>query len=116
MSKAPDPPSPPSQERTSLEGYLEYAVSVETEKTKDSNTSTTPPTSHDEETRPDAPDAGGQPTTEEKDPEVQERQKFLDLPKWKKRALFCCACLLSFLLQFDMAAVAVTFSVSGRHA
>ncbi|KAI7773926.1 hypothetical protein LA080_009642 [Diaporthe eres] len=106
LSKAPDPPIPPSQERTSLEGYLEYAVSLTPETSKDS---TTPPISHDRETKPDAPDVAGQPTTEQMDEAVKERQIFLKLPERRKWALFVCSCVLSFLLQFDMAAVAVAF-------
>lgn len=113
MSKAPDPRNPPSQEQTSLEGYLEYAVSLTPETSKDS---TAPPISHDRETKPDAPGVAGQPTTEQMDEAVRERQIFLKLPERRKWALFVCSCVLSFLLQFDMAAVAVAFPVSGRHA
>ncbi|KAG6368265.1 hypothetical protein INS49_002467 [Diaporthe citri] len=40
----------------------------------------------------------------------QDRQVFSKLPVWRKRTLFVCSCALSFLLQFDMAAVAVTWT------
>lgn len=110
-SKSPDPKR--QQERTSLEGYLEYAVSISPETSKDS---TAPPACHGDGTRVHVPDdevVG--PTTEQVDQTDQECRILLNLPKWRKRALFVCSCALTFLLQFDMAAVAVTIPVSRRH-
>ncbi|KUI62702.1 hypothetical protein VP1G_09828 [Cytospora mali] len=42
---------------------------------------------------------------------LQEREDLSTLPRWRKWALFSCSCLLQFLLQLDMAAIAVTLPV-----
>lgn len=112
MSKASDPKRPSSQEKTPLEGYLEYAVSITPETTKGS---AAPPISHDDATEPHAPGIGDQPPTEPMDQTEQDRQVFSKLPIWRKRSLFVCSCALSFLLQFDMAAVTVTWPVSRQN-
>lgn len=112
ISKSSDPEKPPQQEFTSLEGYLEYAVSISPETTRDS---TALPAPHGDQTRAHVPDAGAHPTTDQADQADQERKTLLNLPKWRKRALFVCSCVLPFLLQFDMAAVAVTIPVSRRY-
>ncbi|KUI70160.1 hypothetical protein VM1G_05744 [Cytospora mali] len=39
---------------------------------------------------------------------IREREDLSTLPRWRKWALFSCSCLLQFLLQLDMAAIAVT--------
>lgn len=43
-----------------------------------------------------------------------EKETLSTLPRWRKWALFACSCLLQFLLQLDMAAVAVTLPVRCR--
>lgn len=109
MSEFPDQKTRPQQQSTSLEGYLEYAVSISPETTRES---TEPPSYRGDETIPHNPGPGAQPTTEQVDQTDQEPKMLLNLPKWKKRALFVCSCVLAFLMQFDMAAVAVTLTVS----
>ncbi|ROV94340.1 hypothetical protein VMCG_08652 [Cytospora schulzeri] len=49
-----------------------------------------------------------QETTRPETGACKEKEDLSTLPKWKKWALFACSCLLQFLLQLDMAAVAVT--------
>lgn len=111
MSESPDRKTRPQQQRTSLEGYLEYAVSISPETSRDS---TEPPSYHGDETIAHDPGGMAQPTTEQVDQTDQESKILLNLPPWRKRALFACSCVLPFLLQFDMAAVAVTIPVSRR--
>lgn len=40
-----------------------------------------------------------------------DRQDLPPLEKWRKWSVFACSCLLQFLLQLDMASVAVTLPV-----
>lgn len=88
-----------------MEGYLEHAVIITDEKSADS---ITPPTVDDDETNLTAPVVMTQPTAFAAD---QERQSLTTLPKWRKWSLFACSCVLQFLLQLDMAGVAVTLTV-----
>lgn len=111
ISEPPDRKTLPQQQGTSLEGYLEYAVSISPETTRES---TEPPAYHGDDTAAHGPGIGAEPTTEQVDQTDQEPKILLNLPKWRKWLLFACSCVLAFLLQFDVAAVAVTFAVSRR--
>lgn len=100
-----DRKSRPGQEPFPLEGYLEHTESITPETTLNT---IAPPTPNGDETGPHAPDARPQPTPPQID---QEKNLLRNLPRWKRQGLFACSCLLPFLLQFDMAAVAVLWNV-----
>lgn len=111
MSESPDQKTRPQQQSTSLEGYLEYAVSISPETTRES---AEPPSYRGDEAIAHNPGSRAHPTTEQVYQTDQESKMLLNLPRWKKRLLFACSCVLAFLMQFDMAAVAVTLTVSQR--
>ncbi|KAJ0122635.1 hypothetical protein J7T55_003150 [Diaporthe amygdali] len=104
MPDTTDPASPTAPEYLPMEGYLEHAVTITDEKSKSAD-SITPPTVNDDETKLTAPVI--MPTAFAAD---QERQSLTTLPKWRKWSLFACSCVLQFLLQLDMAGVAVTLT------
>lgn len=81
---------------TPLEGYLEYSV---------------PASLRSSVTDGDAPSRA--PEGAHVDAHGAERSLFT-LPKWRKYGLFLCCSFLMFLLQFDIATVAVTIPVSSR--
>jgi MFS family permease len=83
-------------------------VSLEKTHTDTSHTPSRPVSDDDVNNTPAAGVTSGS-TDQPEQPSVLFR-----LPRWKKRALFACSCLLQFLLQFDVAAVAVTIPVSRR--
>lgn len=87
-----------AQEQTlaPLEGYLEYSVPASLRSSvTDGNTPSPAPVA-----APVAAPATG--------------SSFFTLPRWRKYVLFLCCCLQQFLLQFDIAAVAVTIPASTR--
>ena len=76
----------------------------------------TAPTSlavEDEKTNGDGPLVAANRTssTRPESGSCKENEFLSTLAKWRKWALFACSCLLQFLLQLDMAAVAVTLPV-----
>lgn len=52
-----------------------------------------------------------EPTSLGNDGSCREKEGLSTLPRWRKWSLFACSCLLQFLLQLDMAAIAVTLPV-----
>lgn len=65
-----------------------------------------------EKPKEEAPSVNVHPEPTEPGAETSnEKEDLSALPKWRKWALFACSCLLQFLLQLDMAAVAVTLPV-----
>ncbi|KAL1873563.1 hypothetical protein Daus18300_003929 [Diaporthe australafricana] len=99
-----------------MEGYLEYHKTVSLEAPVDSS----PPPESENETRLTSSIAAAQPAPYQPEPyqpepyqagqqpDQQQRQDLFRLPDWRKRCIFGCSCLLQFLLQFDMGAVALT--------
>lgn len=65
-------------------------------------------------TGPAAPTAGDDDASLGSLQADQDRNVLSRLSKCRKRALIVCSCVLQFLLQFDVAAVAVTIPVSRR--